>query len=152
MCVKHMIPSGLCFTRYCVCVCVCVCERERECVCVFACVCVGSLLARRRILCVYVCVCVCVCVYVFALDLVFALTVLHTNGGPRHLKEWPGKPANLDMQIFEVWSPPWVAWLRVQLLCHMAVSYVCDAFVCAIFRHMFDVWLIHKCAACVAYI
>ena len=41
-------------------------------------------------------------------------------GSPRHSKEWAEKPANLEIQIFSVWSPPWV----VSLVSHVWMSHV----------------------------
>jgi len=31
----------------------------------------------------------------------FKQSVTEVNGSPRHSKEWPGKPANLEIQIFQ---------------------------------------------------
>jgi len=46
------------------------------------------------------------------------------NGSPRHSKEWTGKLSSLEMQIFEVWSPP-RAVKRVSKVCIESVYLLC---------------------------
>ena len=43
---------------------------------------------------------------------------------PRHSEEWTGKPSNLEIQIFEVWSPLWVVSTEVSHF--IAVSLYCS--------------------------
>jgi len=43
----------------------------------------------------------------------FQRVFTRVNGSPRNLFELTGNPFDLEMQIFDVWSPPWVVWRDV---------------------------------------